>query len=98
MPNAEPSLFSRIIAGDIPAVHILVVPKTQAYRNVVELADGDPELLAELVTVARTIANEHSNGQFRLVFNTGEDAGQSIFHVHAHVLSGGLTEGSLGSQ
>jgi histidine triad (HIT) family protein len=118
MPHAEPSLFARIIAGEIPAdvvydserivafrdihpqapVHILVVPKTQDYRDVVELAQGDPALLAELVTTAHTIATEHSNGQFRLVFNTGSDAGQSIFHVHAHVLSGGLTEGSLGSQ
>jgi len=128
MNSPEPSLFTHIIAGEIPAdvvydserviafrdiapkapVHILVVPKTQEYRNVVELAAGDPGLLAEIVATAQRIATEQSNGQFRLVFNTGEDAGQSIFHVHAHLLSagknsagkngGGLTEDSLGSQ
>jgi len=116
MSDSEPSVFSRIIAGEIPAdvvydserfiafrdiapqapVHILVVPKDASYRDVVELASGDPELLAELVATANTIARENSDGDFRLVFNTGAGAGQTVFHVHAHVLAGGLTEGSLG--
>ena len=74
METDERSIFSRIIAGEIPAdivydderliafrdiapkapVHLLVVPKTEQYRDVVELAAGDPELLAELVAIART--------------------------------------------
>ncbi len=62
----------------------------------VELAAGDPALLAELVGLANSVAAEHAGGDFRLVFNTGPDAGQTVFHVHAHVLGGGLTEGSLG--
>ena len=76
-------------------VHILVVPKTEAYRNVVELAAGDPALLQEVIALAAKLAAEHGDGQFRLVFNTGEDAGQTIFHVHAHVLIGKLAEGTL---
>lgn len=72
-------------------VHILVVPKTAAYANVAELAAGDPALLAELVSFAQQIADEHG-GQFRLVFNTGERAGQTVFHVHAHILIGNLGE------
>jgi histidine triad (HIT) family protein len=119
METAEPSIFSRIIAREIPAdivydgervvafrdiapkapVHLLVVPKTQEYRDVVELAAGDPELLAELVATAKRLADEHGTGDFRLVFNTGAGAGQTVFHVHAHVLSGDaerpLEEGSL---
>jgi histidine triad (HIT) family protein len=117
MTSGSPSIFSRIIAGEIPAdivfdsdtiiafrdiapkapVHILVVPKTEKYRDVVELAAGDPELLAEMVRVAGTIAADQSNGEFRLVFNTGASAGQTIFHVHAHILSGQLEEGTLGN-
>lgn len=116
--QAERSIFSRIIAGEIPAdvvydgerviafrdiapkapVHLLVVPKTEAYRNVAELAAGDPALLAEVVATAQTLAAEHTGGDFRLVFNTGAGAGQTVFHVHAHILgspSGGLEEGSL---
>lgn len=110
-----PSIFSRIVAREIPAtiiaetdtviafediapkapVHVLVVPKTEKYRNVVELAAGDPALLAEVVALASRIADERAGGEFRLVFNTGEAAGQTVFHVHAHVLAGGLGEGSL---
>ncbi|HEV7740834.1 MAG TPA: histidine triad nucleotide-binding protein [Pseudolysinimonas sp.] len=79
------------------AVHLLVFPKEATYRDVGELSASDPRLLAEIVGTARNLAEQHSNGQYRLVFNSGEDAGQTVFHVHAHVLSGGtLEEGSLG--
>ena len=114
---SEPSIFTRILKGEIPSeiiaetenafairdiapkapVHLLVIPKTEEYRNVVELAAGDPDLLAELVGLANTVAAEHSDGDFRLVFNTGPGAGQTVFHVHAHVLAGGLDEASLGA-
>lgn len=76
-------------------VHVLVIPKTEAYANVTELGLGDPELLAEIVATAHNLATLHANGEYRLVFNTGESAGQTVFHVHAHVLAGGLQEGSL---
>lgn len=85
----------RDIAPKAP-VHILVVPKDGQYANVTELAAGDPALLAEVVAAAQGIADEFSDGQYRLIFNTGENVGQTVFHVHAHVLSGGLTEGTLG--
>ena len=78
-------------------VHLLVFPKEGRYRDVGELSAGDPQLLAEIVGTARNLAEQHANGQFRLVFNTGADAGQTVFHVHAHVLAGGThEEGSLG--
>lgn len=77
-------------------VHLLVVPKTEAYANVSELAAGDPALLAEVVAVAQQLADEHAGSQYRLVFNTGERAGQTVFHVHAHVLGGELTEDGVG--
>ena len=86
----------RDIAPKAP-VHLLVVPKTADYANVAELAEGDPYLLAEVVTTAADLAAEHSNGEYRLVFNSGESAGQTVFHVHAHVLSGSLDESSLGN-
>ncbi|WP_341578916.1 HIT domain-containing protein [Microbacterium schleiferi] len=112
----EPSVFTRILRGEIPAeilsetenvfvirdiapqapLHLLVIPKTAEYRDVTELAAGDPALLAEMVAVAKAAAAEHGSGDFRLVFNTGSGAGQTVFHVHAHVLGGDLAEGSLG--
>lgn len=84
----------RDIAPQAP-VHLLVVPKVAMYRNVAELAAGDPALLAEVVATASELAAQHSNGEYRLVFNSGESAGQTVFHVHAHVLSGALEEGKL---
>ncbi|HTL42317.1 MAG TPA: histidine triad nucleotide-binding protein [Pseudolysinimonas sp.] len=77
-------------------MHLLVFPKQATYRDVGELSAADPQLLADIVGTARMLAEQRSDGQYRLIFNTGEDAGQTIFHVHAHVLAGGLTEGSLG--
>lgn len=85
------------IAPQAP-VHVVVVPKTADYRDVVELASGDPALLAHVVEVAKQVADERADGEFRLIFNNGESAGQTIFHVHAHVLGGGLSEGTLGSK
>lgn len=85
----------RDIAPKAP-VHLLVVPKTERFADVVALAAGDPTLLAEIVSVARDLAAEYADGDFRLVFNTGPGAGQTVFHAHAHVLAGGLAEGTLG--
>jgi histidine triad (HIT) family protein len=84
----------RDIAPKAP-VHLLIVPKTSEYTNVAELAEGDPYLMAEMVTTAADLAAEHSNGEYRLIFNSGSTAGQTVFHVHAHVLSGNLDESSL---
>lgn len=76
--------------------HVLVVPKTAEYATVEDLAASDPILLAEMVSLARPIAVERGNGDFRLVFNNGEKAGQTVFHVHMHVLSGPeLSEGNI---
>jgi histidine triad (HIT) family protein len=92
--DTERVLAFHDIAPKAP-VHVVVIPKSTAYANVVELAAAEPDLLAELVAVASGIASEYADGQFRLVFNSGEAAGQTVFHVHAHVLAGGLAEGSL---
>jgi histidine triad (HIT) family protein len=76
--------------------HILVVPKTR-YRNVAELAAADPQLLADVVGTAAKVAEIEgiTESGYRIVFNTGSAAGQTIFHVHAHVL-GGEQLGSFG--
>lgn len=66
-------------------VHILVVPK-QHTRNISELEDS--EVLNGLFGLIRKVAGETTNGSFRLQFNTGETEGQSVFHTHAHIMSG----------
>ncbi|NEG96968.1 HIT domain-containing protein [Bifidobacterium sp. SMB2] len=68
-------------------VHVLIVPKRH-YANVAALAKEDASLLAHIVEVAQSVADDAFHGEYRLVFNTGKDAGQTVFHVHAHVLTG----------
>ncbi len=70
-------------------VHVLVVPKKR-YRNVAELAAAEPQLLADVVATAKRVAELEGivESGYRVVFNTDADAGQTVFHVHAHVLGG----------
>ncbi|MBB4682562.1 histidine triad nucleotide-binding protein [Amycolatopsis jiangsuensis] len=70
-------------------VHVLVVPRKR-YRNVGELAAADPDLLAQVLRSCRKVAELEgiADSGYRIVFNTDADAGQTVFHVHAHVLGG----------
>lgn len=68
-------------------VHVLVVPR-EHQPDVGALAGADPTVLAELATVAAQVAADAGHTSYRLVFNTGTDAGQTVFHVHGHVLAG----------
>jgi histidine triad (HIT) family protein len=70
-------------------VHVLVVPRAH-HANVAELAAAEAGLLAELVAHARDVAVTEgiADSGYRVVFNTGPEAGQTVNHVHAHVLGG----------
>ena len=69
-------------------VHVLVIPRAH-HPDVGTLATADPELAGRLLRdVAAVAAAEGVGGGYRLVFNTGAEAGQSVFHVHGHVLGG----------
>jgi histidine triad (HIT) family protein len=67
--------------------HVLVIPRAH-FPNVAALAAADLATLAELVATADEVAGAEGEDSYRLVFNTGERAGQSVFHVHGHVLAG----------
>ncbi len=67
--------------------HVLVVPVAH-HRDVGELARDDADVLAELARVGAAVAAEDGLDGWRLVFNTGASVGQSVFHVHGHVLGG----------
>ena len=67
--------------------HVLVIPKKPIDR-VENMSSGDEELLGHLVYVSTQIAKKEDLGGYRLVINNGEEAGQSVFHVHLHLLGG----------
>jgi histidine triad (HIT) family protein len=68
--------------------HVLVVPR-EHHANAAVLAAADPAALADIVDIAADVAaTDGLDGDYRLVFNTGPGAGQSVFHVHLHLLGG----------
>ena len=105
---SEPTLFERILAGEIPAniayqddlafvihdinpqapVHVLVIPKKPVAR-LDEAIEEDCQLLGHLLLVARKMAVELKLAEgFRVVINNGPDAGESVPHMHVHVIGG----------
>ena len=66
---------------------MLVVPRRHA-ADAAALATSDPAVAAALVGLAGRIAADAGHESYRLVFNTGADAGQTVFHTHLHVLAG----------
>ena len=85
--ESEHTLAFRDINAQAPT-HVLVVPR-EHLPTAADLA-GRPELLAEVVAEAAAVAAAESVADegYRLVFNTGARAGQTVFHVHLHVLGG----------
>jgi histidine triad (HIT) family protein len=80
-------LAFRDVAPQAP-VHVLVIPKREI-ASLDELSDGDAELVAHLYLVIRNLARELglANG-YRVVLNCGRDGGQSVDHLHFHLLGG----------
>lgn len=70
------------------AVHVLVVPRTH-HEDAEALAKA-PQELADVISTGAQVAKQEGIDEsgFRLVFNTGDDAGRTVFHAHLHVLGG----------
>ncbi len=70
-------------------VHVLVIPRAH-HANAAELAGADPALAGRLLEVAGLVADQEGVAEsgYRIVSNTGTAAGQSVPHVHLHVLGG----------
>ena len=74
-------------------LHALVIPKRHI-ASLNDLTPGEDGLVGEMVRRAAAVAREKGYGErgFRTVFNTNAEAGQTVFHIHLHVLAGrGLT-------
>lgn len=85
--STDHSIAFRDLQPQAPT-HVLVVSRAH-HVNVARLAVADPAALADLVGVAAAVAESEGLGEhYRLVFNTGADAGQSVFHTHLHLLGG----------
>lgn len=104
----KPTIFSKILAGEIPAdivyeddlciafrdvnpqapTHLLVIPRKPLPR-LCDATEEDRELLGHLLLVVHKVADQEGCGEnFRLVVNNGRSGGQTVFHLHLHVLGG----------
>ena len=86
--ESERTLAFRDINPQAP-VHVLVIPKPH-YADLAGLAATDDGLLAEVAGQAHKVAQSEGIAEtgYRVVFNTGSHAGQTVDHAHAHVLGG----------
>ncbi|MCZ7557785.1 MAG: histidine triad nucleotide-binding protein [Bacteroidia bacterium] len=102
------SIFSRIIARDIPAdilyedehvvafhdiapqapVHVLIVPREEI-SSIAALNHGHQNLVGHMVLTAQQVARDLGlDSGYRLVMNCGDDGGQTVWHLHLHLLGG----------
>lgn len=102
-----PTIFARILSGDIPAdrvyeddtciafrdvnpvapVHILVIPR-KPLAQLDAMTVADEPLVGHLLRVATLVAKQEDLDGFRVVINNGAAAGQTVFHLHVHVIGG----------
>ena len=84
--RTEHSVAFRDVAPQAPT-HILVVPRAH-HTDLAAAVRADPSLVSELVTAAADVAETEGIAGYRIVTNTGAEAGQSVWHLHLHVLGG----------
>lgn len=97
---AEKNIPSKIVYEDDKTVafddvnpqaptHVLVIPRKHV-ASIAELNEADAGLLAHLMLTGNKIARQKgiAEGGYRLVVNTGKNGGQTVFHLHLHVLGG----------
>ncbi len=104
---ANPTIFSRILEGEIPCeevykdefclafrdiqpqapVHILIIPR-KPLESLQAAKEEDKALLGHLMLVAAKVAEQEGLQDWRTVINNGEKAGQTVFHLHVHLLGG----------
>jgi histidine triad (HIT) family protein len=71
----------------VAPVHILVIPKAEI-SSLGQCTEEDTALLGHLMRVCREVAKAEGLTDFRVVTNSGAGAGQSVFHLHFHVIGG----------
>ncbi|MEU1267293.1 histidine triad nucleotide-binding protein [Streptomyces sp. NPDC005799] len=84
--ETETTVAFRDINPQAPT-HVLVIPKVH-YENAAALAVAEPAIAADVLKEARSVAEDEKLDSYRIVFNTGAGAGQTVFHAHAHLLGG----------
>ena len=84
----DPHVIAIVDAHPQAPEHILVLPR-EHYAGIAEFSDGaEHSVIAQLMAVAAKLGNERGPKGFRLVINSGDEGGQTVGHLHVHVLAG----------
>lgn len=68
--------------------HFLIIPKKHI-KDLRDVQESDSQLLADMLLITHQLSQKlEGSGSFRLIFNTGREVGQSVFHLHSHFLAG----------
>ena len=85
----DEQIFAIHDINPVAKVHILIIPKKKI-PTINEISDEDGDLLANMFICAKNLAKKYQIDQsgYRLLFNTNDDAMQTVFHIHLHLIGG----------
>jgi histidine triad (HIT) family protein len=78
-------------------IHLLLIPKNKKITSMIEAQGKDADWLGVMMVLATKIAKIHGLNEsgYRLIFNSGKDAGQTVFHLHLHIIGGKRLSGKM---
>ncbi len=83
----DEKIFAFKDINPVAPVHVLIIPKVHV-KNIMEINDQNADILKDIHLAAKKIALKVGLGGFRLINNCGEEAGQTVFHLHYHLIGG----------
>ena len=85
----DDDIFSIKDINPVARVHLLIIPKKRI-NTINNLSDEDTLLVGKMIKVAKDLAKEYQIDEsgYRLIFNTNDDGGQTVYHIHLHLIGG----------
>ena len=85
----DDDIFSIKDINPVARVHLLIIPKKRI-TTINNLSDEDTLLVGKMIQVAKDLAKEYQIDEsgYRLIFNTNDDGGQTVYHIHLHLIGG----------
>ncbi len=85
----DEDIFSIKDINPIAPVHLLIIPKKRI-NTINDVSEEDTSLIGKMVQVAKNLAIEYQINEsgYRLIFNTNDDGGQTVYHIHLHLIGG----------
>ena len=85
----DDDIFSIQDINPVARIHLLIIPKKRI-NTINNLSDEDTLLVGKMIQVAKDLAKKYAIDEsgYRLIFNTNDDGGQTVYHIHLHLIGG----------